>query len=54
MKDQQQQVASWMNALIARDKKQHVESQIKEEMDKADANGKSTNEDRHSVMSVFA
>ena len=26
MKDQQQQVATWMNALIARDMKQHVES----------------------------
>ena len=29
MKDQQQQVASWMKAMIARDMKQHVESKTK-------------------------
>ena len=33
--------------------KQHVESKIEEDMDKEHAKGKSTNEDRHSIMSVF-
>ena len=53
-KDHQQQVASRMHGLIARDMRPHVESKTKEEMDKANAKGKSTHEDRHSVMFVFA
>ena len=53
MKDQEQQVASWMNALMVRDMKQHVEFKIKEDMDKANAKGTSRNEDGHSVMTVF-
>ena len=43
-----------MKALIARDMKQHLESKINEEMDKANAKGKSNNEDRHGILSVFA
>ena len=54
MKDQQQQVSARIHALIARDMKDHVETKIKEDQEKEDGRGKSSNEDRHSIMSVFA
>ena len=53
MKDQQQQVSSWIHALIARDMKEHVETKIKEDQGKEHGKEKSSNEDRHSIVSVF-